>query len=122
MFKVALDGLRVKSVTEIQLPKVNGAKVWADGFSMARGASTIAWLGSNFGSAVLRLDFAPDYSSATVGCLIQPAQYSVPTRTALAGGRVWVANSHYLRCVPLLMDCSSQPYEVIGVDPAVACA
>ncbi|WIA12516.1 hypothetical protein OEZ85_012549 [Tetradesmus obliquus] len=122
MFKVALDGLRVKSVTEIQLPKVNGAKVWADGFSMDGGASTSAWLGSNFGSAVLRLDFAPDYSSATVGCVLQPAQYSVPTRTALAGGRVWVANSHYLRCVPLLMDCSSQPYEVIGVDPAVACA
>jgi hypothetical protein len=121
IFKVALDGLAVKSVTEIQLPKVNGAKVWADGFSMAGGSSRSAYLGNNFGSSVLRLDFSLDYSRAAVGCVIQPAVYSVPTRVALQGGRVWVANSHYLRCVPLLMDCSQQSYEVVGVDPSTAC-
>jgi hypothetical protein len=121
MFKVALDGLTVKSITEIPLPKVNGRKVWADGFSMAGGGSRSAFLGNNFGSNVLRLDFSPDYSSASVGCVIQPAIYSVPTRVALQGGLVWVANSHYLRCVPSLMDCSQQTYEVVGVNASLAC-
>jgi hypothetical protein len=121
VYKLSLDGLTVKSITHVPLPKVNGAKVWADGFSMDPGNSRSAFLGNNFGSSVLRLDFSPDYSSATVGCVIQPSIYSVPTRVALQGGRVWVANSHYLRCMPLLMDCSQQPYEVVGVDPSTAC-
>ncbi|KAF6253819.1 hypothetical protein COO60DRAFT_1544813 [Scenedesmus sp. NREL 46B-D3] len=121
MFRVALDGLAVKSVTEVQLPNVNGGKVWADGFSMVGGGSRSAFLGNNFGSNVLRLDFSQDYSSATVGCVIQPAIYSVPTRVALQAGLVWVANSHYLRCVPTLMDCSKQTYEVVGVNASLAC-
>ncbi|KAF8071383.1 ABCF3 [Scenedesmus sp. PABB004] len=121
VYRVRLaPGPRVVDVTELALPKQqHGGKVWADGLAVA-GPRT-AWLASNFGSAVLRLDLDEGAGGVTVGCIIAPQAYDVPTNIALAGGRLWVANSHYLRCPPLLADCSRQTYEVIGVRPEDVC-
>lgn len=119
LYKVSLDGLTVTGVTELKLPTVNNGKVWADGLSMAD--SHTAYMGNNFGSSVLKLQFNADYTQASVTCVIQPKIYSVPTNVALKKDMVWAVNTYYLTCVPLLADCSQQTYEVVGVNTTLAC-